>query len=164
MAYRWCTPSTGTHCGEDTSVQYHWCTPRLLQLNHLWSTNVYNMCSATYTPSTGTHCGEDTSVQYRWCTPRLLQLNHIWSTNVYNIEAAMRANFIGSSRSPAAKTITCWTTPTYSSLAANPTADSLQVGYPDSTPDYVSDLSSARNSRTRMSFWWRLVHSGSTIE
>ena len=57
-------------------------------------------------PSTNTRCGKDTSVQYRWRTPRLLQLHPIWSTYVYSIEAATRAKFIGSSRSPAAETIT----------------------------------------------------------
>jgi len=31
------TPSTKTRCGEFTSVQYRWCTPRLLQRNPIWS-------------------------------------------------------------------------------------------------------------------------------
>ena len=41
------TPSTNTRCGEDTSVQYSWRTPRLLQLNPIWSTNVYSIEAAT---------------------------------------------------------------------------------------------------------------------
>jgi len=78
-------------------------------------------CSAPYTPSTSTGCGEDTSLQYRWCTTGLLQLNPIRNTNVF--EAATHAKIIRSSRSPAAKKITCWTTSLYRSLAACPTAD-----------------------------------------
>jgi len=44
---RACNCHTDTRCGEDNSVQHRWCTPRLLQLNSIWSTNVQSIEAAT---------------------------------------------------------------------------------------------------------------------
>jgi len=72
-------------------------------------------------------------------------------STILKLQCRKNLLLISSSRSPAADTITSWTSSMYSSLASRPTADSLQVGYNDikaratSMSDYLRNLISSCN-------------------
>jgi len=94
------TPSTTTRCGEDTSVQFRWCSPRLLQFNPIWSTNAYNIEAATHAKfigscrSTAATITRSTASMY-WL-PVLQQLHYKLGNPTYNTRATSSPDYLNS--------------------------------------------------------------------